>query len=79
MKKEQIDWQAYREDLAASLSNERLWANGYTGAHNPHIANMAHYETEIKQIDAGEYDEIISLHSEDPEYFDDFQNTINVL
>lgn len=78
MKKEQIDWQAYRKDLVATLSNERLWANGYTGGHNPHIANIVNYEAEIKQIDAGEYDEIISAHSDVLEYFNDFQNTINV-
>lgn len=72
MKKEQINWQEYRKDLLASLSNERLWALGYNGSNNPHLQNTEDIEEELHAIDISDYDAVINKHSDTPEFFNDF-------
>lgn len=72
MKKEQINWQEYRKDLLASLSNERLWALGHTGSNNPHLKNIEDKEEELHAIDISDYDAVINKHSDTPEFFNDF-------
>lgn len=72
MKKEQINWQEYRKDLLASLSNERLWALGYNGSNNPHLQNIEDIEEELHAIDISDYDTVINKHSDTPEFFNDF-------
>lgn len=71
-KKEQINWQEYRDELVASLSNERLWALGYDGNNNPHLQNIEDMEEELRAIDLSDYDAVIERHSDTPEFFNDF-------
>jgi hypothetical protein len=71
-KKEQINWQEYRKDQLASLSNERLWALGYNGSNNPHLQNIEDIEEELHAIDISDYDAVINKHSDTPEFFNDF-------
>lgn len=71
MKKEQIDWQAYRKELLSSLSNERLWSLGCPSGENFHLENIADLEDEIAAIDRGDFDMILEKHEEFPELFDD--------
>ena len=71
MKKEQIDWQAYRKGLVSSLSNERLWSLGCNSEENFHLENIADLEDEIEAIDRGDFDMILEKHEEFPELFDD--------
>ena len=72
MEKEKIDWQKYRENLVGSLSNERLWALGQTGGYNPHLDNILRLNIEIESIDEEDYDTILMMYSDTPEFFDDF-------
>ena len=72
MEKGKIDWRKYRECLVGSLSNERIWALGYAGAHNPHLDNILRLKTEIESIDEEDYDTILMMYSDTPEFFDDF-------
>lgn len=72
MTKEQINWQEYRKELTASLSNERLWALGHNGTNNPHLQNIEDIEEELRAIDIADYDAIIERHSDIPEFFNDF-------
>lgn len=74
LKKEQIDWTEYRQNLIGSISNERIWALGYCGKNgsNPHIENCNKLEEEIRLLDNGDYDSILDLHSDALDYFDDF-------
>lgn len=72
LKKEQIDWAEYRQNLTGSLSNERIWASGYCGEDNPHTGNCNKLEEELKAVDYEDYDLILDLHSDTPGYFDDF-------
>lgn len=71
-KKEQINWQEYRKEQIASLSNERLWALGNNGTDNPHLQNIEDIEEELHAIDLSDYETIIKKHSDTPEYFNDF-------
>lgn len=72
MKKEQIDWQAYRKGLVSSLSNERLWSLGCNSEENFHLENIAGLEEEIAVIDRGDFDMILEKHEEFLELFDDY-------
>lgn len=72
MKKKEINWKAYHKDLQASLSNERIWALGYTDSPNPHLQNIEEIEEELKDLEQLNYDGIINKHSDTPEYFNDF-------
>lgn len=71
-KKEQINWQEYRNELVASLSNERLWALGHNGTDNPHLQNIEDIEEELHDIDLSDYDAVIEKHGDTPEFFNDF-------
>lgn len=71
-KKEQINWQEYRNELIASLSNERLWALGYIGTDNPHLQNIKDIEEELHDIDLSDYDSIIEKYSDSPDILNDF-------
>ena len=77
MKKEEINWNAYHEDLQASLSNERIWVLGFTGTPNPHLQNIVKIEEELKDLEQSNYDGIINRHSDTPEYFNDFLINVN--
>ena len=72
MEKEKIDWKEYHKDLLGSLSNERLWSKAVVDGFNPHLENIYSLENEIENIEQGNYDEIINLHTDTPDYFDDF-------
>lgn len=72
MEKEKIDWQKYRKDLIGSLSNERIWALGHTGGYNPHLDNISRYEIELEFLDEEDYDTILEMYSDTPDYFNDF-------
>lgn len=72
MRKEQIDWKAYRKDLVGSLSNERLWALGAAPYDNTHLMNMADLEDEIEAIDSEDFDMILEKYEEFPDIFNDF-------
>lgn len=74
LKKEQTDWTAYRLELTAAVSNERIWALGYHGEDdsNPHIENYSKLEEELEALDNGDYDPVLDLHNDTPGYFDDF-------
>ncbi|RHH14422.1 hypothetical protein DW228_06370 [Bacteroides fragilis] len=72
MRKEQIDWQAYRKDLVGSLSNERLCALGSAPLDNTHLMNMADLEDEIEAIDSEDFDMILEKYEEFPDIFKDF-------
>lgn len=71
-KKEQINWQEYRNELIASLSNERLWALGYIGTNNPHLQNIEDIEAELHDIGLSDYDSIIEKYSNSLDIFNDF-------
>lgn len=70
MKKEQIDWQAYRKELVGTLANERLYALG--SVDNTHLVNMADFEDEIEAIDSEDFDMILEKYEEFPDIFKDF-------
>lgn len=72
MKKEQLDWQAYRKGLVSSLSNERLWSLGCNSEENFHLENITGLEEEIAAIDRGDFDMILEKHEEFLELFDDY-------
>ena len=72
MKKEQIDWKAYRKDLVGSLSNERLCALGAAPLDNTHLMNMADLEDEIEAIDSEDFNMILEKYEEFPDIFKDF-------
>lgn len=66
-----INWQEYRKELEASLSNERLWALGTTGNENPHLHNIEEIEKELNAIDNADYETVIGMHEDTPGYFDE--------
>lgn len=70
--KEQINWKAYSKNLAASLSNEKIWSLGNGDEYNPHLSNVQNIENEIKCIAEEDYQDIIDMHSDTPDYFKDF-------
>lgn len=67
-----INWQEYRKELTASLSNERLWALGVTSGENPHLQNIEMLEEELSAIDRSDYQTVIDMHKDTPGYFDDY-------
>lgn len=72
MEKEKIDWKEYHKNLLGSLSNERLRSKAVVDGFNPHLENISSLKNEIENIEQGNYDEIINLHTDTPDYFDDF-------
>ena len=72
MKKEQINWKQYHEDLLSSLSNERIWTLGCNDKQNYHLQNIAEIEKELEAIKNSQYELILNKHNDTPEYFEDY-------
>lgn len=54
-----VDWEDYRENVEASISNERLWATEFSRE------NIADLEDELDMIDNGEFEELFDKYDED--------------
>ena len=72
MKKKQINWKQYHEDLLSSLSNERIWTLGCNDKQNYHLQNIAEIEKELEAIKNSQYELILNKHNDTPEYFEDY-------
>lgn len=72
LRKEQVNWKKYRENLLASLSNERLWAMGCDDVYNCHFQNVAELEEELESVDNACYELVLSKYGDAPEHFEDF-------
>lgn len=68
--KNKIDWEAYRNNLLASIKNERIWELGCLDDYNPHTENIENLEEELEMLENGDYNAIINNHEK--EYFNDF-------
>ncbi len=69
---EDIDWETYKEDVAAAMRNERLWA---MGAERPeeemHLANYDKLQEELRLLEAGDYAAVLEANPE-PDIFSDY-------
>ena len=54
-----VDWELYRDDVEASISNERLWATEFSRG------NIANLEYELELIDNEDYEELFDMYDED--------------
>jgi len=68
--KNKIDWEAYRNNLLASIKNEKIWELGCFDDYNPHTGNIENLEEELEMLENGDYNAIINNHEK--EYFNDF-------
>lgn len=59
IKANQVDWNAYRESVEGSISNERLWATEFSRG------NIADLEHELELIDDEEYEELLDMYDDD--------------
>lgn len=59
IKANQIDWDAYRENVENSIRNERLWATEFSRG------NIADLEYELELIDDEEYEELLDMYDDD--------------
>lgn len=74
MEKEQIDWDAYHNELVNSLANERIWELGCLSEYNPHTENVENIQEELDAIEHSDYEMIINKYADTPEYFNDYLN-----
>ena len=62
---EDIDWETYKEDVAAAMGNEKLWA---MGAERPeeemHLANYDKLQEELRLLEAGDYAAVLEANPE---------------
>lgn len=69
---EDIDWETYKEDVAAAMRNEKLWA---MGAERPeeemHLANYDKLQEELRLLEAGDYAAVLEVNPE-PDIFSDY-------
>lgn len=69
---EDIDWETYKEDVAAAMRNEKLWA---MGAERPeekmHLANYDKLQEELRLLEAGDYAAVLEANPE-PDIFSDY-------
>ena len=54
-----VDWDLYRDNVEASISNERLWATEFSRG------NIADLEYELELIDDEDYEELFNMYDED--------------
>ena len=54
-----VDWELYRDNVEASISNERLWATEFSRG------NIADLEYELELIDDEDYEELFNMYDED--------------
>lgn len=54
-----VDWELYRDNVEASISNERLWATEFSRG------NIADLEYELELIDDEDYEELFDMYDED--------------
>lgn len=54
-----VDWEDYRENVKASISNERLWATEFSRE------NIADLEDELTMIDNEEFEELFDKYDID--------------
>lgn len=59
IKANQVDWNAYRESVEGSISNERLWGTEFSRG------NIADLEHELELIDNEEYEELLDMYDDD--------------
>ena len=62
-----IDWEAYKDHLKDSISNERIWGLGGSQFANQ---NIAEFELELEDIEDEDYDLILDKY--DDEFFEDY-------
>lgn len=61
-----IDWDAYKEDLKITISNERIWAMGSDGeAKETHSENIRRYTQELCDIAEKNYHAVIAAYEYD--------------
>ena len=61
-----IDWDAYKEDLKITISNERIWAMGSGGeAKETHAENIRRYTQELCAIAEKNYHAVIAAYEYD--------------
>lgn len=54
-----VDWELYRDNVEASISNEILWATEFSRE------NIADLEDELDMIDNEEFEELFNMYDED--------------
>ena len=54
-----VDWELYRDNVEASISNERLWSTEFSRE------NIADLEDELDMIDNEEFEELFNMYDED--------------
>lgn len=61
-----IDWDAYKEDLKITISNERIWAMGSDGeSKETHAENIRRYTQELCDIAEKKFHAIIAAYEYD--------------
>lgn len=61
-----IDWEAYKEDLKITISNERIWAMGSDGeAKEAHAENIRRYTQELCDISQNNFHAVIATYEYD--------------
>jgi hypothetical protein len=53
-----VDWELYRDNVEASISNERLWATEFSRG------NIANLEYELELIDNEDYEELLDMYDD---------------
>lgn len=71
MRKEEINWRAYRKKMAASLSNKRNSLQKCISEEKIHLYNIADLKEDISAIDHGNFNMIIEKYKDHPEQFED--------
>ena len=64
---EMIDWDAYKESIENSISNERIWGLGGSEYADD---NIAEYEEELWDIENGMFQNILDKYDDD--IFEDY-------
>ena len=54
-----VDWELYRDNVEANISNERIWATEFSRE------NIANFEDELDMIDNEEFEELFNMYDID--------------
>ena len=54
-----VDWELYRDNVEANISNERIWATEFSRE------NIANLEDELDMIDNEEFEELFNMYDID--------------
>ena len=54
-----VDWELYRDNVEANISNERIWATEFSRE------NIANLEDELDMIDNEEFEELFNMYDVD--------------